>query len=130
MVTVTFSDDFKRDAVAQITERGYKRRPGSYGGKPSVVVDIGPVSATGSREPARPRPAVRRRGPGQGLGDGHHLHSDAGRLRLSRGGHRPLFPACDRLVDAKQADNGCRFAGPAYGRLAAQAEGKGADPFG
>ncbi|MCB5410809.1 hypothetical protein H0485_12470, partial [Pseudogemmobacter sp. CC-YST710] len=38
MVTVTFSDDFKRDAVAQITERGYKRRPGSYGGKPSVVV--------------------------------------------------------------------------------------------
>lgn len=37
---------------------GYRRRPGSYGGKPSVVVDIEPVNATGSREPARPRPAV------------------------------------------------------------------------
>lgn len=37
---------------------GYKRRPGSYGGKPSVVVDIEPVIATGSREPARPRSAV------------------------------------------------------------------------
>jgi putative transposase len=55
-----FTDDFKRDAVAQITERGYpvaevserlarlagikaqigyRRRPGSHGGKPSVVVD-------------------------------------------------------------------------------------------
>ena len=84
MCTSTFSDDFKRDAVAQITERGYpvsevserlkaqtgyKRRPGSYGGKPSVVVDIGPVNlcrwfrhrfgkpeACGSGEPAR-RPA-------------------------------------------------------------------------
>lgn len=39
---------------------GYKRRPGSYGGKPSVVVDIKPVNATGSREPAKPRQAVRR----------------------------------------------------------------------
>ncbi len=32
---------------------GYKRRPGSYSGKPSVVVDIKPVKATGSREQAR-----------------------------------------------------------------------------
>ena len=37
---------------------GYKRRPGSYSGKPSLVVDIELVNATGSREPARPRPAV------------------------------------------------------------------------
>lgn len=41
-------------------EIGYKHRPSSYGGKPSVVVEIEPVNATGSREPARPRPAVRR----------------------------------------------------------------------
>lgn len=56
MGKANFSDEFKRDAVAQITERGYrvarlaslagikarigyKRRPGSYGAKPSRVVD-------------------------------------------------------------------------------------------
>ena len=39
---------------------GYKRRPGSQGGKPSFVVDIEPMNATGSREPAGPRPEVRR----------------------------------------------------------------------
>ena len=37
---------------------GDTRRPVSYGGKPSVVVEIEPVNAIGSREPAKPRLAV------------------------------------------------------------------------
>lgn len=55
MGKANFSDEFKRDAVSQIKARhvvrtvsklagikaqiGYKRRIGSYGGRPSVVVD-------------------------------------------------------------------------------------------
>ena len=96
---------------------GYRRRPGSYGGKPSVVV----VNTLDRKFDVE--------APGQGLGERYHLHPDARGVRLPRGGHRPVFPARGRLVDAKQADDRCRPAGPTHGRLAAQAEGKGADPL-
>lgn len=39
---------------------GYRRRPGEYGGEPSVVIDIEPVNATGPRELARAGSSVRR----------------------------------------------------------------------
>lgn len=81
-------------------QSGYKRRRGSYGGKPSVVVG------------QYPRPEVQCRGPGQGLGHLHNLHPEAGGLRLPRYGDRSLCPARDRMVDAKQADTGAVLQAP------------------
>lgn len=53
----------RRMALEVRAQIDYKRHPGSYGGKPSVVVDIEPVNAIGSKEPARPRPEIRCRRP-------------------------------------------------------------------
>lgn len=70
---------------------GYKRRPGKYGGKPSIAVD------------KHPGPAVRRRGAGQGLGHRHHLHSDAGGFRLPGRRHRSLLTSrCGGAMQSRQ----------------------------
>ena len=51
---------------------GYRRQPGSHGGKPSVI------------RGQHARPAVQRGGPRQDLGEGYYLYQGAGRLRLSK----------------------------------------------
>lgn len=97
---------------------GYKRRPGSYGGKPSVVVDNTLDRQFDVGTPDR-----------VWVTDITYIRTLEGFVYLA-----VVIDLYSRrvigMVHAKQADNGCRFAGPAYGRLAAQAEGKGADPFG
>jgi len=105
-------EDICLNRVARLTrlagiaaQIGYKRRPGKYGGKPSVVVDhtldrqfdvAAPdkvwdetLSAIG------PRTMVER----------HHLHSDAGGLRLPGRRHRSVLTRRGRMVHAVAPDD-------------------------
>ena len=97
---------------------GYKRRPGSYGGTPSVIVDN-----TLDRQ-------FDVEAPDKGLGHRHHLHQDPRRLRLSGCRDRLVLSPCRWLVHAEPSDNRCCAAGTAHGGVAQKAEEQGAHPFG
>lgn len=128
MGKANFSDEFKRDAVAQITERGYpvaevsQRLGVSQHSLYAWKRQLGrQVSGDASKDAEIRRP---------GLGDRHHLHPHLGGLRLFGCRDRSLFPPRGELVDAMPADLLCGAAGAAHGRMAAQAEAPGADPLG
>lgn len=91
---------------------GYKRRPGSYGGKPSVVVDNTLDRQFDVEAPDR-----------VWVTDITYIRTQEGFAYLAV----VIDLYSRRVIDAEQADNGCRSAGPADGRLAAQAEGQGVD---
>jgi len=103
---------------------GYRRLPGSYGGKPSVVVDNMLDRQFDVDEPDRAWVTdityIRTQ---------EGFYQDAGRLRLSGRRDRPLLPPRCRLVDAEPSDDGHRPAGIAYGGVAQEAEEQRADPF-
>jgi transposase InsO family protein len=89
---------------------GYKRRPGIYGGRPSVVVDN---ALDRQFDVAAPDTAW--------VTDITYIRTCEGFAYLAR--HRSLFPSCHRLGDAKPPNHRRRIAGPAYGGLATQTEG-------
>jgi len=97
---------------------GYKRRPGIYGGRPSVVVDN---TLDRQFDVTAPDTAW--------VTDITYIRTCEGFAYLRRC-HRPLFASCDRLGDAEPPNHRCRSPGSAYGRVATQAEGKGADTLG
>lgn len=97
---------------------GYRRRPGSYGGKPSRVVD---------NTLARQFDVA---APDKAWVTDHHLHQNTGRLCLSGRGDRPLLPPRGRLVDAEPSDDRSRPAGIADGGVAQEADEHRADPLG
>ncbi|QFU09542.1 hypothetical protein PARPLA_00932 [Rhodobacteraceae bacterium THAF1] len=107
---------------------GQKRRPGKYGGKPSVMIDNTldrqfDVDASDNvwgcplwRLRSRRDPSERRSRRFEPNGRRHHLHTDAGRLRLSRRCHRSLLKtnrrpplAVCRQITAGQRDR-CKVA--------------------
>ena len=92
---------------------GYKRRPGSYGGSRPGWSTTRWHGSSMSMHPI-------------GLGDGHHLHQDAGGLRLSGGRDPPLLPPRDWLVDAEPSDNRSGSASIADGGVAQEADEHGA----
>ena len=67
-------------------------------GERSVIADIEPVSATGSSEPARPRPRLPGRPAEPEVVGRLHLYLDRGRLALRCGRSRPLLLARRGLV--------------------------------
>jgi putative transposase len=97
---------------------GYGRRPSSYGGKPSLVIDN---TLDRQFDVAAPDQAW--------VTDITYIRTMEGFAYLAvaldlysrRGGG---------LVDAEQANNRGRSSGPAHGSLAAQAQGPGVDPLG
>ena len=96
---------------------GYRRRPGTYGGKPSVVIDN---TLNRQFEVAAPDTA---------WATDIHLYKDRGALCLSGGGHRPVLAPRHRLVIAKPADQRSCPTGSSHGGLAPQAAKHGAGPF-
>ena len=112
-----FSEEFKRDAVRQITERGYPVA--------EVSQRLG-VSQHSLYEWKKKFAASNAKGnSGQGLGHGHHLHPDLRRLCLLGRRHRPLFPPGHRLGNAEPPNHRRRVAGSAHGCVEAQAEEQG-----
>ena len=64
------------------------------------------------------------------MGDGHHLHQDAGRLLLSGRRDRSLLPSRRRLIDAEPPDDGLGPAGIVDGGVAQEAGEQGSHPLG
>jgi len=77
-----------------------KRRgkPGDDGER-SVIADIEPVNATGSSEPARPRPRFRSGSPEPEVAGRLYLHLDCPRLAVCGGRAGSVFPQGRGLVD-------------------------------
>ncbi len=100
--------------LAQI---GYKRRPGRYGGKPAVV-----ASNTLDRQFEVDAPDK------VWVTDITYIKTHEGWLYLV-GRHRSVLAARRRLVRAAPHDDRPGPAGLARGRLAAQTQGQGDDPF-
>ena len=97
---------------------GYKRRPGIYGGRPSIVIDN---TLDRQFDVAAPDKAW--------VTDITYIRTNEG-FALPRGRDRSLFSPCHRLVDTEPSDNGCRATGVAHGCLEAKAKGKGSGAFG
>ena len=72
-------------------------------GERSVIADIEPVNAPGSREPARPRPGLPGRAAKPEVAGRFHLYLDRGRLAVCRRHSGPVLAACRRLVDEGRA---------------------------
>jgi len=96
---------------------GYKRRPGSSGGRPSAV-----AANTLDRQfdVAQADRAW--------VTDITYIRTMEG-FCLSGSRARPILPPCCGMVDAKPSDNRCGFTRPAHGGLAAKAEEPRAHPF-
>ena len=89
-------------------EIGYKRKPGKYGGRPSVVVDN---TLDRQFDVTAPDTAW--------VSDITYIKTYEGFL-LSGGYHRPLLTTCDWLGDTIAATNRPRAASPSDGCLATQ----------
>ncbi len=96
---------------------GYRRRPSSHSGRPSLVIDN--TLARQFDVEASDRVWVNT------SPNSHH-----GRVCLPCSRTRPLFASCGGLVDAEPLDHGCGAAGAPYGYLATKAQKPGADPLG
>lgn len=94
---------------------GYKRRPGSYGGKPSVMVDKTLDRQFDVEAPDR-----------VWVTDITYIRTQEGFAYLAV---VIDLSACHRMIDAKPPDHGRRLASPAHGGLATQTQGEGADPL-
>jgi hypothetical protein len=91
-------------------QNALKARPKRRGkpqddGERSVTADIEPVNATGSREPARPRPGFRSGSPEPEVAGRLHLHLDRPGLALCGGRAGPVLSQGCGLVD--EGREGC-----------------------
>ncbi len=100
---------------------GYKRKPGKYGGKPSVLVDNTLDRQFDVAEPDTAWGRSLLRHWFKPNGRRYYLHQDLRGVSLSGRRHRPLLASCDRLGHAIKATNRPFPTSAADGCLAAQA---------